>query len=105
MTNVASGAPVDFALVQTPLGTDAPEWSRVAGARREVDAPSIDWTPVAVPEGKRAAAVSRAGPVAVARGDTWQSRFVNHLGVGSERLNPNAQLRVEVPLAPRLTTL
>jgi hypothetical protein len=37
--------------------------------------------------------------------DRWQQRFVNHLGATPERLNPNAGLKVHLPIVSRLTTL
>ena len=64
---------------------------------------AIDWSqrPSATSTGRSPsadAALQRAN-------DRWQQRFVNHLGATAERLNPNAGLKVHLPIAARVSTL
>jgi hypothetical protein len=62
-----------------------------------VMAPSIDWR-----HAPGAGALPAARPV---KDLAWLHRFVNDLGVPSERLNPNAGFRVFLPVVPRSTSL
>jgi Ca2+-binding RTX toxin-like protein len=83
----------------TLSGFDAAQGS----ATRETVVPQtrlvqIDWNAA-----RTAPAVESAARLA--RDEEWQQRFVNHLGVVSSRLNPNAALRVHLPIAPRVTAL
>ena len=64
--------------------------------------PAIDWS-------KRPLAAAMLRSVATAEPATapsnWQARFVNHLGATPERVNPNAALRLQMPLTPKLSAL
>ena len=75
--------------------------STAASTQVGTAAPLIDWgrAPLA------AAAESRGARSAVDRvreAAPWQARFVNHLGATAEQLNPNAKLRVQVDVTPRV---
>jgi hypothetical protein len=90
---VASGRTLPFA---------APAARFVDRAQAAATAP-LDWT---VPAPAASVSRSPAASTALERAtDHWQQRFVNHLGATPERLNPNAGLKVHLPIAPRLTKL
>jgi hypothetical protein len=75
-------------------------WSVLAPAAA---AAPIDWS---VPAPVAFTSRSPAAAAALERAtDRWQQRFVNHLGATPERLNPNAGLKLQLPIAPRLTSL
>ena len=77
------------------------------GAERFSDdsVPSIDWKSGSYRDDKRSSLNASDSARDPAKADAWQSRFVNHLGVTSERLHPNAGLRLHLPIAPRSTSL
>jgi hypothetical protein len=64
-------------------------------ASAAVDPLPIEWGAPLEP-GRLAQASGRA-----AKADSWQQRFVNHLGAAPERLSPNAALQLQVPLTAR----
>ena len=61
------------------------------------EAVRIDWA------GTQRVAPSRSAAAAAAKAGNWQDRFVNHLGSTSERMNPNAALRLHLPTGSSLT--
>ena len=90
-------------------GSSTPALAPAPASRASVDAadegpgrakPAIDWSIKPVAAGATAA---RNGATVAAPVANWQGRFVNHLGATSDRLNPNANWRVSVPVAPRLS--
>ena len=93
-------------------------WYRAAAD----SAPAIAWAPandasasaevpklpnVAIDWGNKpsAAAAATTGTRNGASVPNWQGRFVNHLGAPSDRLHPNAGLRLHLPIAPRAASL
>jgi Ca2+-binding RTX toxin-like protein len=60
-------------------------------------APTIDWS------GRWREVTERSSRPA--KDLSWQHRFVNHLGATPERLNPNADFRVRLPVPSRLASL
>ena len=69
-------------------------WAATPGA---AVAPTIDWS------GAYAAPVLPASAAAKARAPSWQSDFVNHLARDQAQRNPNAGLRVQVGVSPKLS--
>ena len=70
---------------------------------------TIDWASTRGPAGQpvldvealafRALVMPPAAGLATAGQAGWQQRFVNHLGANAERLQPNASLRLHLPVA------
>jgi hypothetical protein len=71
-------------------------WAFASAAFGAAPAPTIDWS------GNFAAPVVSAAPAA-AKTPKWQDDFVNHLARTEAQRNPNAALRVQVDLAPKLS--
>jgi hypothetical protein len=69
------------------------------------DAPhvEIDWSSAWAPAPQQSRAPQASAKAVV--GDAWQQRFVNHLGATPDKLNPNAKLRIMLPVAPRISNL
>ena len=87
---------VPDAAAATPAASAFDPMPAAAGA-------TIDWTMRAsTPATPRGAAADTG---LLRADDRWQQRFVNHLGATPERLNPNAGLKVHLPIVSRLTTL
>jgi Ca2+-binding RTX toxin-like protein len=71
-----------------------------AGARETPMAAATTTVPAAIDW--HVPATRPAAPEPAAAGWEWQQRFVNHLGAPAHRLNPNAGLRVHLPVASAL---
>jgi Ca2+-binding RTX toxin-like protein len=71
----------------------------------EVAPLEIDWTATASATGTGATVASLPLPgMAEPAAAAWQQRFVNHLGASAEQLQPNAALRLHLPVSAELTT-
>jgi hypothetical protein len=62
-----------------------------------VAAPQINWTPIGTDTPPQ---ILVAAP---AKAPAWQSDFVNHLARTEAQRNPNANLRVQINLAPKVS--
>jgi hypothetical protein len=83
-------------------------WGRLDGtatawggdsAWRDAPRTTIDWT--AAPRPAADGPARSAAPLVAAK--AWQQRFVNQLGASAERAQPNASLRLHLPVAGELT--
>ena len=105
-TSANPGASASSSTVTAPSGNSATAsaadgWglpaAAPAGQFMPAVAPIIDWS------GSYAAVVANKAPPASSKSSAWQGDFVNHLARNEAQRNPNASLKVQINVAPKVS--
>jgi hypothetical protein len=77
---------------------DAMSWTEMNAVPAWGEVHRIDWSSTTARE-----PAQRQLPAQTAKAASWQERFVNQLGATPERANPNASLKVQLPVTAKAT--